>query len=105
MVEFLRPTLRLPVIADDEKTRWAIDVMTAWVDHDRDSDFVHERIDAYSAEPDGYPGLITGLINLSGLLLMGLEVSMGTSTPEILQAIASTVARHDPSPTVEGGAS
>ena len=90
-------------MADDEKTRWAIDVMTAWVNHDDDSDFVHDRIDAYSSEPDGYPGLITGLINLSGLLLMGMEVSMGKSTPEILQAIASTVARHDPPPAVDGG--
>lgn len=90
-------------MADDEKTRWAIDVMTAWVDHDCDSDFMHERIDAYSAEPDGYPGLITGLINLSGLLLMGMEVSMGKSAPEILQAIASTVARSDLPPVVGGG--
>lgn len=80
-------------------------MMTAWVHHEGDIDFVRERIDAYSSESDGYPGLITGLINLSGLLLMGLEMSMGKSTPEILQAIASTVARHDPPATVNGGAS
>ncbi|OPX13053.1 hypothetical protein [Mycobacterium sp. AT1] len=91
-------------MADDEKTRWAIDVMTAWVDHDSDSDFVHERIAAYSSAPGGHPGLITGLVNLAGLLLMGMEVSTGKSTPEILQAIASTVARHHPSHTVDGSA-
>ncbi|MDX1888697.1 hypothetical protein [Mycolicibacterium sp. 050158] len=78
------------MMVDDEKTRWAIDVMTAWVDDD-DGDFVHERIRAYLAEPDGSPGLITGLVNLSGLLLMGMEVTLGKSTPEILQTIATTV--------------
>jgi hypothetical protein len=27
-------------MADDDKTRWAIDVMTAWVTGDGDGDFV-----------------------------------------------------------------
>ncbi|WP_179475680.1 hypothetical protein [Mycolicibacterium vinylchloridicum] len=79
-------------MADDEKTRWAIDVMTAWA-QDCDADFVHDRIDSYLAEPHGESGLITGLINLSGLLLMGMEASTGKSTPEILQAIAATISR------------
>ena len=81
-------------MADDEKTRWAIDVMTAWVDHGHDGDFVHARIDAYLSEPEGCPGLIIGLVNLSGLLLMGMEATTGKSTPEILQAIAATLSRH-----------
>ena len=79
-------------MADDEKTRWAIDVMTAWT-HDQDADFLHQRIDAYLAEPQGCPGLITGLVNLSGLLLMGMEATTGKSGPQILQAIASTLSR------------
>ena len=45
-------------MADDEKTRWAIDVMTAW-GHGEDSEFMHDRIDAYVAEPEGCAGLIT----------------------------------------------
>ncbi len=84
-------------MTDDEKTRWAIDVMTAWVHHDSDGDFVHERIDAYLSEPDGCAGLVTGLVNLSGLLLMGMEACIGKSTPEILQTIATTVSKHDTS--------
>ncbi|MGE0219499.1 hypothetical protein [Mycolicibacterium sp.] len=81
-------------MADDEKTRWAIDVMTAWA-HDNGGEFVHERIDAYLAESRGGPdSLITGLINLSGLLLMGLEATTGKSSGQILQAIAATLARN-----------
>ena len=85
-------------MADDEKTRWAIDVMTAWT-RDESADFVHDRIDAYVDEPQGSAGLITGLVNLSGLLLMGLEATTGKSTSEILQAIASTLARHEQPPS------
>ncbi|MCV7225154.1 hypothetical protein [Mycolicibacterium komossense] len=80
-------------MADDDKTRWAIDVMTAWA-QGGDTGFVHDRVDSYLGEADGGPGLITGLINLSGLLLMGMEATTGKSTPEILQAIASTVSRN-----------
>ena len=47
--------------------RWAIDVMTAWA-QGGGTGFVHDRVDSYLAEPQGHPGLITGLINLSGLL-------------------------------------
>jgi hypothetical protein len=47
-------------VADDEKTRWAIDVMTAWSDDDHRTEFLHERIDAYLSEPQGCAGLITG---------------------------------------------
>jgi hypothetical protein len=87
-------------MADDEKTRWAIDVMTAWTHDDSPTGFVHERIDAYlSEESQGCPGLITGLINLSGLLLMGMEATTGKSTPEILQAIASTLSRQGRPPS------
>ncbi|BBZ28873.1 hypothetical protein MMAD_31680 [Mycolicibacterium madagascariense] len=81
-------------VADDDKTRWAIDVMTAWTHDGHDTDFWQERIAAYLSEPEGYEGLITGLVNLSGLLLMGMEVTTGKSTPEVLQAIASTVSRN-----------
>lgn len=88
-------------MADDEKTRWAIDVMTAWSDDDHHTEFLHERIDAYLAEPDGCTGLITGLVNLSGLLLMGMEMTTGKGTFDTLQAIASTVARHGPPPVGE----
>ncbi|BBZ75241.1 hypothetical protein MANY_05780 [Mycolicibacterium anyangense] len=84
-------------MADDEKTRWAIDVMTAWAHAERD-DFMHDRIDEYLSEPGGAPGLITGLVNLSSLLLMGLEATTGKATPEILQAIASTLSRHEHTP-------
>lgn len=84
-------------MADDEKTRWAIDVMTAWA-QDGDADFVHDRVDCYLAEPQGSPGLITGLINLSGLLLMGMEATTGKSPTEILQAIASTISRNGQPP-------
>ena len=80
-------------MADDEKTRWAIDVMTAWVDHSHDTEFVHARIDDYLAEPEGHFGLTTGLINLSGLLLTGMEVTLGKSPQEILQTIAVTLSR------------
>jgi hypothetical protein len=79
-------------MADDEKTRWAIDVMTAWT-HGDDATFLHERIDAYRLEPEGSEGLITGLVNLSGLLLMGMEMTTGKTTEATLQAIASTVSR------------
>ena len=82
-------------MADDEKTRWAIDVMTAWVEHGGDDGFVHDRIDSYLSEPDGTSGLTTGLINLSGLLLTGLEVALGKGPQEILQAIAVTISRVD----------
>ena len=34
-------------MADDDKTRWAIDVMTAWIDHRQDGAFLHARIDDY----------------------------------------------------------
>lgn len=80
-------------MADDEKTRWAVDVMTAWVDHGDDGDFLHGRIEAYLAEHEGSDGLITGLVNLCGLLLSGMELTTGRPSPEILRAIASTVAR------------
>jgi hypothetical protein len=88
-------------MVDDEKTRWAIDVMTAWTQEGR-ADFVHDRIDAYLAEPDGCPGLVSGMINLSGLLLMGMEATTGRSSPEILQAIASTLTRNGPTPGAGG---
>ncbi len=84
-------------MADDEKTRWAIDVMTAW-SHDDDTDFLHQRIDAYLAEPDGCAGLITGLVNLAGLLLTGMGMTTGKGTCETLQAIASTISRHEQPP-------
>lgn len=84
-------------MADDEKTRWAIDVMTAWT-QDPGCEFLHERIHTYLAEPQGSPGLITGLVNLSGLLLMGMEATTGRAGPEILQAIASTLARQGQPP-------
>ena len=79
-------------MADDEKTRWAIDVMTAWAQQGDDV-CVHDRIDSYLSEPDGTPGLVTGLVNLSGLLLSGMEISTGKSTQEILQTIAATISR------------
>lgn len=85
-------------MADDEKTRWAIDVMTAWTNDDHGTNFWQERIDSYLSEPEGREGLITGLVNLSGLLLMGMEVTTGRSTPEVLQAIASTVSRNGRQP-------
>lgn len=84
-------------MADDEKTRWAIDVMTAWVD-DRDDGLLAARIDSYLAGPEGAAGLTTGLVNLSGLLLMGMEATLGKSTQEILQAIAMTVSRQNARP-------
>ncbi|MDA2893615.1 hypothetical protein PDG61_22050 [Mycolicibacterium sp. BiH015] len=83
---------------DDEKTRWAIDVLTAWVDHEDDSEFMHARVDSYLSEADGPSGLTTGLINLAGLLLMGLETSLGRSAQEILQTIAITVSRQSERP-------
>ena len=86
-------------MADDDKTRWAIDVMTAWT-QDQDTAFMHERINAYLTEPEGSSGLITGLVNLSGLLLMGMGVTTGKTTRETLQAIASTVARSGQPPDV-----
>lgn len=79
-------------MADDEKTRWAIDIMTAWA-QEPDTGLLRARIDDYLAEPEGSPGLITGLINLSGLLLMGMEATTGKAGSEILQAIAATLAR------------
>lgn len=84
-------------MADDEKTRWAIDVMTAWID-DRDDGLLAARIDSYLAAPEGIAGLTTGLVNLSGLLLMGMEATLGRSSQEILQAIAMTVSRQDARP-------
>lgn len=84
-------------MADDDKTRWAIDVMTAWIDHRQDGDFLHARIDAYLSEPDGAAGLTTGFINLTALLLMGMEATLGKTPQEILQTIAVTVSRSGPS--------
>jgi hypothetical protein len=71
--------------------------MTAWT-HDHDTAFMHERIDAYLSEPEGCTGLITGLVNLSGLLLTGVGMTTGKTTRETLQAIASTVARSQQPP-------
>lgn len=88
-------------MADDEKTRWAIDVMTAWID-DRDDGLLAARIDDYLAEADGPAGLATGLVNLSGLLLMGMEATLGKSTQEILQAIAMTLSRQSARPERPG---
>ncbi|UXA18673.1 hypothetical protein [Mycobacterium sp. SMC-4] len=82
-------------MADDEKTRWAIDVMTAWID-DHADDLLHARLDEYLAEPDGAASLTTGLVNLSGLLLMGMEATLGKSAQEILQTIAMTLTHRDP---------
>lgn len=84
-------------MADDEKTRWAIDVMTAWID-DHGDELLHARIDSYLAEPDGASALAVGLVNLSGLLLMGMEVTIGKSAQEILQTIAMTVSRQGATP-------
>jgi hypothetical protein len=86
------------VVVDDEKTRWAVDVMTAWTSHGDDGAFVHDRIHAYHSEAEGLPGLVTGLVNLSGLLLMGMEATTGKSPQEILQAIGSTLARQGQRP-------
>ncbi|WP_099021160.1 hypothetical protein [Mycolicibacterium palauense] len=84
-------------MADDEKTRWAIDVMTAWID-DRDDNLLHTRIDSYLDEAEGAAGLATGLVNLSGLLLMGMEATLGKSPQEILQTIAVTLSRQGAAP-------
>ncbi|MEH3143428.1 MAG: hypothetical protein PGN37_25405 [Mycobacterium kyogaense] len=83
-------------MADDEKTRWAIDVMTAWNQDDRA--FFHERVDAYLEEHRGDAGLIVGLVNLNGLLLSGMELTTGKTPSDILQAIASTIARNGQPP-------
>ena len=71
--------------------------MTAWVD-DRDDGLLHDRIHSYLAEPDGAAGLSIGLVNLSGLLLMGMEATLGRSTQDILQTIAMTVSRQGAQP-------
>ena len=83
-------------MADDDKTRWAIDVMTAW--NHGDGAFFHDRVDAYLAEPHGDTGLITGLVNLNSLLLSGMEVTTGKTPGDILQAIASTITRNGQPP-------
>ena len=89
-------------MADDEKTRWAIDVMTAWNQGDRA--FLHDRVDAYLREHRGDAGLITGLVNLNGLLLSGMELTTGKTPSDILQAIASTITRNGQLPDrPEGG--
>lgn len=87
-------SVRSAAVVDDELTRWAVDVMTAWAQQDDDSDFVRARIAAYASEPDGTDGLITGLINLSGLLLSGMEMFTGKCPAETLQAIAVAASRH-----------
>ncbi|ORB26048.1 hypothetical protein BST36_05520 [Mycolicibacterium moriokaense] len=69
--------------------------MTAWVEHGHDGDFVHQRIADYVPTADSRNGLITGLVNLFGLLLMGMEVTTGRNAHEILQTIARTVSRHE----------
>ncbi len=84
-------------MTDDDKTRCAIDVMTAWID-DGDGDLLRARIDSYLAEPGGMAVLTTGLVNLSGLLLMGMEATIGKSPQEILQAIAITLSRQGARP-------
>ncbi|MCP2625407.1 hypothetical protein NLB33_25365 [Mycolicibacterium smegmatis] len=84
-------------MADDEKTRWAIDVMTAWLD-DRDDDLLRARIESYLGEHEGASALAIGLVNLSGLLLMGLETLIGKDGQEILQTIAMTVSRSSAAP-------
>jgi hypothetical protein len=81
-------------VADDETIRWAIDVMTAWAQHEQYSDFVDQRIAAYTSEPNGAAELIAGLISLSGLLLSGMEAFTGKCPQESLQAIAVTISRH-----------
>jgi hypothetical protein len=80
-------------VTDDEPTRWAIDVMTAWLEHGHDADFVHHRIADYVGAPGGREDLVTGLINLAGLLLSGLELTIGKDSREILQTIARTLER------------
>ena len=66
------------------------------VEPGEDSDFMHDRIDAYLAEPKGCTGLITGLINLSGLLLSGMEMTTGKepreSASDRIDGVAARVA-------------
>ncbi len=88
-------------MADDEKTLWAIDVMTAWTEDD--CAFYQQRVDTYLAEPHGDTGLITGLVNLTGLLLSGMEVTTGKTPAAILAAIASTIARDGTPPRGAAG--
>ncbi|AFP42885.1 hypothetical protein MSMEI_6459 [Mycolicibacterium smegmatis MC2 155] len=71
--------------------------MTAWLD-DRDDDLLHARIESYLGEPEGASALAIGLVNLSGLLLMGLETLIGKDGQEILQTIAMTVSRSSAAP-------
>lgn len=79
-------------MTDDEKTRWAIEVVAASM-RDEGGDLIRGRIDAYLDEDDaGSDGLVAGLINLSGLLLMSLEATTGKDSTQILQTIASTLA-------------
>jgi hypothetical protein len=71
--------------------------MTAWLD-DRDDDLLRARIESYLGEPEGASALAIGLVNLSGLLLMGLETLIGKDGQEILQTIAMTVSHSSAAP-------
>lgn len=79
-------------------TRRAIDVMTAWFD-DRDNheqtDFLIDRLNAYTAEPGGEDQLLGGFVNLNAMLMAAIEDFNGKTRREILRACSATLDRWD----------
>jgi hypothetical protein len=82
--------------ANHDLTRRAIEVMTAWLDDPNKTDFAVSRAvdlivkqdemqDAAAAAHE----LITGFINLSGLLLFRIEEATGDKGPTTLQKMAA----------------
>ena len=72
-----------------EWTRQAIDEMTAWSAHGGDTFAVAGRVGEYAcAEPAGAMKLTVGFINLTAILLLQLQESLGLDAEAILQDAA-----------------
>ncbi|OAN40700.1 hypothetical protein [Mycolicibacterium iranicum] len=70
-------------------TRQAIDVMTAWADHDEGHHFAADRVAAYASEsPEAALKLTVGFINLSAILLLQLRHQTGSDVRTLLREAA-----------------
>jgi hypothetical protein len=83
------------MIDKNESIRKAIDALTAWTTEQDSTDFVSRRVGEYLAGPDEGVGLLVGLLNLSGWLLLRLakaEGESGNATPQEQRAILQDLA-------------
>ena len=73
------------------ETRHAIAVMTAWADGNDSAFSVEQIMTTIREDPRGEVGLIIGLTNLLGLVLVDHQEETGRAPADILQAIALAI--------------